>query len=388
MAFTKGYARLAAGLTIVSLAACSGGTGSVRGTSTRLADRSAEAGDYETAEALYRQAFDANPKSVEALVGLGRSYAGMGQYARAEQALNEAQRRSPHDPDVLLELARTQIGAGQSAAALANLDAALARRPNDISILTAKGIALDRLSRHAEAQAAYREGLRRDPTDFALLSNLGLSLGLSGNTGEGITILRELVRDGAATANTRGNLALVYGLAGRDRDAAATLASDLSESQIRGNIAYYHELRGLLMQGKPIGNLSQPRAAARPASVVEPVAAAEPAESAPATAPSLRLRSQPAAADFTPASGNPARRGGRRPHRQGGRTRPGRRHAALSAALQPAMPMKLSMMSSTAGPIRTMKSAGRMKIIIGTVIVAGRRPAFSSARSIRSVRCS
>ena len=29
-----------------------------------------------------------------------------------------------------------------------------------------------------------------------------------------------------------------------------------------------------------------------------------------------------------------------------------------------------------------------MKSIIGTVIVAGRRPAFSSARSIRSVRCS
>ena len=52
------------------------------------------------------------------------------------------------------------------------------------------------------------------------------------------------------------------------------------------------------------------------------------------------------------------------------------------------MPMKLSMMSRIAGPISTMKSAGRMKIIIGTVMVAGRRPAFSSARSIRSVRCS
>ena len=57
----------------------------------------------------------ANPNSVDALVGLGRSYAGMGQYARAEQALNEANRRKPKDPAVLLELARTQLGAGQAA---------------------------------------------------------------------------------------------------------------------------------------------------------------------------------------------------------------------------------------------------------------------------------
>lgn len=52
------------------------------------------------------------------------------------------------------------------------------------------------------------------------------------------------------------------------------------------------------------------------------------------------------------------------------------------------MPMKLSRMLRIAGPISTTKSAGRMKSIIGTVIVAGRRPAFSSARSMRSVRCS
>ena len=93
---------------------------------------------------------------------------------------------------------------------------------------------------------------------LALLSNLGLSLGLSGHTTEGITILRELVRDGAATAKTRGNLALVYGLAGRDREATAALSAHLSSSQIQNNLAYYRELRSMLLQGKPIGNLDQP----------------------------------------------------------------------------------------------------------------------------------
>ncbi len=43
-------------------------------------------------------------------------------------------------------------------------------------------------------------------------------------------------------------------------------------------------------------------------------------------------------------------------------------------------------MSSAAGPSSTTKSGGRMKMIIGTVIMAGRRAAFYSARNTRSVR--
>lgn len=247
-------------LTLVAAAALLGGCSNLpaglgkdpAGSSMHLAERAAQAGDYQAAANLYQQAFDANPSSVDAMIGLGRSYAAMGQYARAEQALLEANRRRPNNPQILLELARIQLGGGKPQAALDNLQIARAKAPRDLAIITAEGIALDRLSRHAEAQAAYRQGLEISPTDFALLSNLGLSLGLSGQTSAGITILRELVRDGAATANTRGNLALVYGLAGRDREAAATLANDLSPAQIQTNLAYYHELRALLAQGKPI----------------------------------------------------------------------------------------------------------------------------------------
>lgn len=249
-------ASLAALLILSGCAGDLGRFGVTRPDSTlSIASRAADAGDYETSARLYRQAFDANPKSIDALAGLGRSYAGLGQFARGEQALLEAKLRRPRDPTVLLELARVQLGAGKAEEALANLDTALDLAPNDVAIITARGIALDRLSRHAEAQENYRLGLARDPTDFALLSNLGLSLGLAGLPFEGIRILRELVRDTAADANTRGNLALVYGLAGREREAAATLANDLSEEEIESNLAYYRELRDLLSQGRPIGNL-------------------------------------------------------------------------------------------------------------------------------------
>ena len=285
---------LAAGSLLGACAQGAGGGG--RGSPERLAARSASAGDFQTAAAFYQQAFDENPRSIDALVGLGRSYTGLGQYARAEQALVEAQKRKPNDPDVLLELARTQISAGKAQSALDNLDIAQRKRPRDLQIITARGIALDRLSRHAEAQETYRRGLAIDPTNFVLMTNLGLSLGLSGHTAEGIGMLRELVRDGAATARTRGNLALVYGLAGHERDASATLSVDLTQSQIQNNLAYYRTLREMLRQGKPIGNLDAPSAASTPrptkaasASVAPPAAPAPILTTAAMTPPSLMI---------------------------------------------------------------------------------------------------
>src|SRR5262249_11298122 len=48
--------------------------------------------------------------------------------------------------------------------------------------------------------------------------------------------------------------------------------------------------------------------------------------------------------------------------------------------------LKVSITCTMAGPISTMKSAGRMNTIIGTVMIAGRRAAFSSAFIMRSSR--
>ncbi|MCB1404565.1 MAG: tetratricopeptide repeat protein, partial [Rhodobacteraceae bacterium] len=170
----RGRSHLLAALAAATfLTACSGGPGAGiggSGSSMSLAEKAMSAGDYGTAANLYQQAFDANPRSVDPLVGLGRSYTGLGQFSRAEQALLEANLRKPRNPEILLELSRTQLAGGKPQAALTNLEVASKRAPKNIQITTARGIALDRLSRHKEAQTVYREGLARNPTDFALLS--------------------------------------------------------------------------------------------------------------------------------------------------------------------------------------------------------------------------
>ena len=80
----------------------------------------------QTAAAFYQQAFDANPNSVEALVGLGRSYTGLGQYARAEQALVEAREPAAERPgrDARARAHPDRLRASATAA-LGNLDVAL-----------------------------------------------------------------------------------------------------------------------------------------------------------------------------------------------------------------------------------------------------------------------
>lgn len=246
-----------AGIAALVLSGCAAtserlGLASATPSSLRLADSASAQGDHETAATLYRKEFTDNPDSIDALVGLGRSYRNLGQTRRGEQALREALSRREDDAEILLELGRTQLADGRAVEALGTLKRARAEAPRDLRIITARGIALDQLGRHDEAQTAYRKGLKIDPTDFALLSNLGLSRGLSGAPGAGIEILRELVRDSEATPRTRGNLALLYGLAGREREARATLAVDLEEARIDENIAYYRELRANIEAGRTV----------------------------------------------------------------------------------------------------------------------------------------
>ena len=240
----------------------------------------------------------------------------------------------------------------------------------------------------------------------------GLSLGLSWRTDEGIGILRELVHDGAATANTRGDLALVYGLSGRDREASATLAADLTSSQIQNNLGYYRSLREMFRQGKPI---RRSRSADR-----QPAAQPEHCAAGP-VAPESAFD---AARGGTELGGCAATLGTAGAEAGGGNcsraiavapTLPSRRapEAAMAAAkpVAPTQPlaspmptrsntavvgsgdywfmlMKLSRISSTAGPIKTMKSAGGVEDHHRHRHRRRKRPAFSSARNMRSVRCS
>src|SRR3546814_15066046 len=61
--------------------------------------------------------------------------------------------------------------------------------------------------------------------------------------------------------------------------------------------------------------------------------------------------------------------------------------ASCRQPLPPKLPPDIASLSEqAAGPRMTMNSTGRMNRISGTVMIAGRRAAFSSARIMRSLR--
>lgn len=161
------------------------------------ADALAALGRAEDAVPAYRAALEANPRSVEARMGLGRLLIGIDAVA-AEALFLQALELSP------------------SAAAIANN----------------LGIARDLQSRHADAQEAYRRALASQPSMQAAAVNLALSLGLSGRASEAIPILRPIAAARSATPRIRQNMAAVLAMAGERTAAAQMLQSDLTEEEV------------------------------------------------------------------------------------------------------------------------------------------------------------
>lgn len=232
-----------------------GARGAVGSETVQVAQAAYNIGDYPEAARLYERAVAADPRSVPALVGLGRTYASMGQFERAKNALENAERIAPQRAEVQVELGHLALTRMHPRDALTYYDAALQADRRNLQAFTGKAVALDYLSRHAEAQQVYRAALAVYPTDFSLLSNYALSKVLSGEIGEGIRLMEELLRDPRQGQTVRANMALAYALDGRESDARAMMVDDMSAREISETLAYYRKVRVDYLAGKPIGYL-------------------------------------------------------------------------------------------------------------------------------------
>lgn len=209
--------------------------------------------DYHEAARLYERAAEQNPRSAEALLGLGRSYMALGQFNRASNALMRARELGGQRAEVNNELGNLALMQMHPKEAIGFYDTALRADRNNLAALTGKAVSLDYLSRHAEAQKVYRQAIAHYPTNFALLNNYALSQVLSGQIGEGLTLMEELLRDPNRGDSVRPNMAIAYALEGRVRDARAMLEGTMSGAEIEETLAYYAKVREAYLAGKPVG---------------------------------------------------------------------------------------------------------------------------------------
>ncbi|WP_283179177.1 tetratricopeptide repeat protein [Gemmobacter sp. 24YEA27] len=224
-----------------------------QGETEQVAEAAWSIGDYDEAARLFELASARNPKSVTALVGLGKSYTALAQYNRAQNALFRARDLNRRNPEVHNQLGNLALQEMHPKTAIEHFDAALRIDRTNLAALTGKAVSLDYLSRHAEAQEVYTRALQTWPTNFPLLSNYALSQVLGGNIGAGMKLMEELLRDPANGDTVRANLAIAYALDGRSRDAKAMLSGLMSDADIEKSLRHYAAARQDYLAGKPIG---------------------------------------------------------------------------------------------------------------------------------------
>ncbi len=205
-------------------------------------------GDLRGAEDLYKQAIAQSNGSIEAHLALSRLYLENNELQFAEETLADAKRIKPLDSEVNLRLGKIRIGQGRPQEAIALFEEGLKDKPRQPDLLNARGVALDMLGRHEEAQSTYRSALQLDEKVTPLVkNNLAMSYIMAGSYERAIELL-EAVEGMEGAPVMRQNLALAYGLKGDMEKAREWAGRDLSDEQIKQNIAFYQNYRKVWLE--------------------------------------------------------------------------------------------------------------------------------------------
>jgi tetratricopeptide (TPR) repeat protein len=172
-----------------------------------LARQRYEAGDFATADCLYRQVLDAEPDCAEALVLLAITCHQMGDFAQAETFYRRAIAVHPHDAEVHFRLAMVLLGLSRPGEAALHLREAVRLRPESPEPWNNLGNVLFLEGDFREAVQCYRAAVRLRPSYAEACQNLGNALREDDRVSEGLSWYRESVRLRPDNPKYRMNLA-------------------------------------------------------------------------------------------------------------------------------------------------------------------------------------
>lgn len=169
--------------------------------------RALEAGDWEGAETLFRDAVKIAPNNAELCAGLGLTYVRLDKPADAIKAFRRA----------------------------------LALRPNDPAHIARLGVALAGLRMDEEAEPLLRRAVAADPSNTEARTMLGMVLGRIGDVGESLAILDVAVEDSSDPWVHAGRVVAMLRQGWPDRAVAAaekTLALDPNNESAQNNLLF------------------------------------------------------------------------------------------------------------------------------------------------------
>lgn len=130
----------------------------------RLALISAEEGQHQEAERMFRHISDIAPESVIPMLDLANLNLQKSNYPRAISWLERAAKQAPNEKEISHKLAQTFLMIGNADESLRQYSICLSRDPNDSHATLGKGNALRALGHGNEAIESYQQGLLSEKT--------------------------------------------------------------------------------------------------------------------------------------------------------------------------------------------------------------------------------
>jgi Flp pilus assembly protein TadD len=242
---------ISAGLMLI-VAACEGWNPHPQGdnydSSVKEADDARRAGNLDVAIPLYGRALQANPKGIEAKLGLGQSYLSIGASSEAAAQFRDVLASRESNIVARRGLATALINMGQPTLAEEQISLVLQSDGSDYRALNVLAVALDMQGRHAEAQANYRRAIQLAPDYLPTRSNYGLSVAITGPPQEAIAQLAPIATSHSSDARVRQNLAFAYAMAGDFENSLQIMRRDLDEKSAQRQLFYYMQLRTMSVE--------------------------------------------------------------------------------------------------------------------------------------------
>lgn len=174
---------------------------------------------------VYQAAVDADPRQLEARMGLAQALVATGQFSAAEQALIAAAKAHPESPFPDHLLGRMRLARGDTAAAAAATDAALRIAPDFVPALLDKGDVLAGAGNIDEALALYDRAIATDNRNATAHFKRGVLLQQQKRSAQARQAYLNVITIAPEFASAYNNLAWMQAESGSHLDQASQWAA-------------------------------------------------------------------------------------------------------------------------------------------------------------------
>ncbi len=187
-------------------------------------------------------AYAKKPEEPRNVIGYARALRALGSDDKALEILKTGFEATPTNGDIAAELGRLALEMNHLEIAKPALEMADNQAIRDWKTLSAQGTLRAKQGRYDQAQQYYLAALEIQPDAVSVINNLALSYMLDGNASKAEELLRKSVSNGREDKRLRQNLALALGLEGKFAEARQYASADMSEADVKANMAYLRNM--------------------------------------------------------------------------------------------------------------------------------------------------